>query len=108
MTLLSYGNGSDASPLTSESQKFSVFFANAEGFGPWRLSISTRAGKDLRRACRKDKKYFAIILKKIKELSNGYFTPDNHKPLIGVEIGVPIYEAKMTGNSRLVVRLYSW
>ena len=92
-----------AQPSLSESQEFSLFFANADGFGPWRLSISTRAGRDLRRARKEDAKRFNIIVKKMQQLSNGYFTSDNHKPLIGGEVDVPIYEAKMTRDSRLVV-----
>lgn len=38
-----------------------------------------------------------------RALSSGHFSFDNQKPLTdGAE--VPIYEAKMTGDSRLVVR----
>ncbi len=38
-----------------------------------------------------------------RDLSDGYFTPDNYKMLSGGDIDIPIYEAKMTGDSRLVV-----
>jgi hypothetical protein len=38
-----------------------------------------------------------------RELSNGHFSDDNQKRLTGKNIPVPIYEAKMTRDSRLVV-----
>ena len=38
-----------------------------------------------------------------RELSNGHFSDDNHKRLTGASISVPLYEAKMTRDSRLVV-----
>lgn len=38
-----------------------------------------------------------------RELSNGHFSDDNQKQLTGTEIDVPIFEAKMTRDSRLVV-----
>jgi hypothetical protein len=38
-----------------------------------------------------------------RELSNGHFSDDNQKRLTGTNIPVPIYEAKMTRDSRLVV-----
>ena len=40
-----------------------------------------------------------------RELSNGHFSDDNQKRLNSRQIDVPIYEAKMTRDSRLVVRL---
>ncbi|KAI0757657.1 hypothetical protein C8Q80DRAFT_1092486 [Daedaleopsis nitida] len=98
--------GPAAASPTSESQDFTLYFASAAGFGPWRLSISTRAGRDLRRARNEDAKRFDIILKKIRDLSNGYFTKDNHKMLSGGKIDVPIYEAKMTRDSRLVYHIH--
>jgi hypothetical protein len=38
-----------------------------------------------------------------RELSNGHFSDDNQKRLTGKNIPVPIYEAKMARDSRLVV-----
>ena len=40
-----------------------------------------------------------------RELSNGHFSDDNQKRLTGTSIPVPIYEAKMTRDSRLVVHV---
>lgn len=39
----------------------------------------------------------------LRELSNGHFSADNQKRLNGVDLQVPVYEAKMTGDTRLVV-----
>jgi hypothetical protein len=38
-----------------------------------------------------------------RELSRGQFSPDNQKLLSGPAIGIPIYEAKMTRDLRLIV-----
>jgi hypothetical protein len=43
-----------------------LHFNSAEGFGEWRILISARADGDLRETRRKDRKSFAIIVKKIK------------------------------------------
>lgn len=39
----------------------------------------------------------------VRQLSNGHFSDDNQKRLNGRNIDVPIYEAKMTRDLRLVV-----
>ena len=46
-----------------------------------------------------------LIYVSSRELSNGHFTEDNHKQLSGVGLAVPVYEAKMTRDTRLVVRV---
>lgn len=38
-----------------------------------------------------------------RQLSNGHFSRDNQKPLTEINGALPIFEAKMTGNTRLVV-----
>ena len=40
-----------------------------------------------------------------RELSKGHFSDDNQKRLGGTDAGIPIFEAKMTRDTRLVVRL---
>ncbi|TFY54263.1 hypothetical protein EVJ58_g8968 [Rhodofomes roseus] len=84
--------------------KAALYFDSAEGFGDWRILISTAANTDLRKMRKKSSALFKITLKKIKELSLGHFSPDNQKAL--TENGaIPIYEAKMTGDSRLVYQI---
>jgi hypothetical protein len=100
--------------------KAALYFDSADGFGEWRILLSTQATKDLRAARRGDAKHFSIIVKKMKlvtllgdglrklttiirELSNGHFSDDNQKRLNSPSIHVPIYEAKMTSDQRLVV-----
>jgi hypothetical protein len=87
--------------------------------------MSARGIQDLRDARRNNPNTFRIIVKKMKsvaffywssctrqnindvsdhrELSNGHFSDDNQKRLNGPNIEVPIYEAKMTRDQRLVV-----
>ncbi|KAG7086906.1 hypothetical protein E1B28_002824 [Marasmius oreades] len=85
--------------------KAALQFDNAEGFGEWRIYISTRANRDLRDARCRDPKLFTIIVKKIKELSNGHFSDDNQKRLNHSAVEVPIFEAKMTRDTRLVYQV---
>ncbi|KAL5518531.1 hypothetical protein ACEPAH_213 [Sanghuangporus vaninii] len=84
--------------------KASLFFESAEGLGEWRIFMSTNAIKDMRNH-RRDKKVFKVILKKIKELSTGFFSDDNQKRLKGQDKGVPIFEAKLTGDLRLIYQI---
>jgi hypothetical protein len=46
--------------------KAALYFDSVDGFGDWRILISTRADKNLREAKRDDQKLFAIFLKKIR------------------------------------------
>ncbi|PIL29959.1 hypothetical protein GSI_07870 [Ganoderma sinense ZZ0214-1] len=101
-------------PLSAPSQgafplvqpmKAALYFDSAKGFGQWRVLISTRADQDLRQARRRDAKLFQIFVKKIKELSNGHFSDDNQKRLTGTDVAIPVYEAKMTGDTRLVYQV---
>ncbi|KAI0716097.1 hypothetical protein C8T65DRAFT_606293 [Cerioporus squamosus] len=85
--------------------KAALYFDSADGFGEWRILISARADRDLRQARRRDAKTFAIFVKKIKELSKGHFSDDNQKRLTGLDVEIPIYEAKMTGDTRLVYQV---
>ena len=43
-----------------------------------------------------------------RELSKGHFSADNNKRLSGSFTPVPIFEAKMTRDLRLVVRLLAY
>jgi hypothetical protein len=104
-----------------QPMKAALYFESVEGFGDWRIFISTSADRDLREARRSDQKRFDIYVKKIRyscsttvarlftgtpfrELSNGHFSDDNQKRLTGSDNDIPVYEAKMTRDSRLVVR----
>ncbi len=104
-------------PLTA-----SLFMDGIESFGEWPILTSPRAQRDLRKARKEDGKKFKIIVKKIqyvrlgcasatsltsvyRELSKGHFSDDNHKRLTGLNVGVPVYEAKMSRDLRLVVSL---
>lgn len=55
-------------PLDSLIQpiKAALYFENVEGFGEWRILISTKAQKYLREAKRGNSAMFEIVVKKIK------------------------------------------
>ncbi|KIM48469.1 hypothetical protein M413DRAFT_440213 [Hebeloma cylindrosporum] len=88
-----------------QPMKAALYFESAEGFGEWRILISSRADRDLREARRGDAKHFKTIIKKIKELSRGHFSDDNQKRLNGPNTEIPIYEAKMERDSRLIYQV---
>ncbi|KAI6153131.1 hypothetical protein BKA82DRAFT_4349614 [Pisolithus tinctorius] len=90
---------------TVQPMKAALYFDNADGFGEWRILIGTNATKKLREFRRNDGKKFKIVVKKIKELSNGQFSDDNQKRLDGARSGVPIFEAKMQRDLRLVYQI---
>ncbi|KAL0950586.1 hypothetical protein HGRIS_007378 [Hohenbuehelia grisea] len=92
----------DVFDLRVQPMKLALEFENAEGFGEWRVLISGAADKYLRETHKKNPTLFDIVIKKIKELSLGHFSRDNQKHLAGASTEIPIYEAKMTGDSRLV------
>jgi hypothetical protein len=50
----------------AQSVKASLYFDSAEGFGEWRILVSTRAEHDLRVARGADAKMFKIYFKKIR------------------------------------------
>ena len=89
------------------------FFDSPEGFGDWHVYISSNAVKHLREFRRADAKIFQIVQKKILELSQGFFSASNQKRLVGGREaggedgagGVAIFEAKMTGDLRLVYQI---
>jgi mannitol/fructose-specific phosphotransferase system IIA component (Ntr-type) len=84
-------------------EKSALFFDSPEGFGPWRILVSQAAHSNLREFHRSSKNLFNIITKKIREISNGHFSEDNQKRINGPSsTDVPVFEAKMTKNLRLV------
>ena len=54
-----------AYPLV-QPMKAALYFDSADGFGAWRILISTRADRDLRHARNEDAKLFDIYIKKIR------------------------------------------
>ncbi|KAI0638791.1 hypothetical protein C8Q77DRAFT_1044775, partial [Trametes polyzona] len=88
-------------PLTA-----SLYLDGIDSFGEWLIYTTTRAQRDLRKARKEDGKKFKIIVKKIQELSRGHFSDDNHKKLTGLNVGVPVYEAKMSRDLRLVYQIH--
>ena len=50
----------------TQPMKAALYFENAEGFGDWRIIISTGATKKLREFANSDRKKCVIVVKKIK------------------------------------------
>ncbi|KAJ7139395.1 hypothetical protein C8R44DRAFT_867547 [Mycena epipterygia] len=91
---------------TFQPIKFSTLYRKrATGFGLWDINIAPRAERDLREYNRRDRKIFFIIVKKMRNLSNGDFSADNQQQISGGNVEVPIYEAKVTEELRLVYQV---
>ncbi|KAI6046365.1 hypothetical protein EDC04DRAFT_2598161 [Pisolithus marmoratus] len=93
------------SQLSAETMRVSLDFHNADGFGEWRILIGTSAMKKLRDYRINDTKKFKIVYKKIKELSNGQFSEENQKRLDGAQSRVPIFEAYVQRDLKLVYQI---
>ncbi len=68
LSIASHAKESDipaAYPLV-QPMKAALYFDSANGFGEWRVLISTRGDRDLRQARNKSPQMFKIIVKKIK------------------------------------------
>lgn len=59
-------SGTPTTEPTNEPIKASLYFDNVEGFGEWRILLSTRAQKYLREARRGNGVMFEIVVKKMK------------------------------------------
>ncbi|KAI5997877.1 hypothetical protein F5J12DRAFT_895738 [Pisolithus orientalis] len=90
---------------TVQPMKAALYFDNADGFGEWRILIGTNVTKKLREFRENDRQKFKIVVKKIKELSHGRFSDDNQKRLDGARSGVPIFEAKIQQDLRIVYQI---
>ncbi|KAK0444909.1 uncharacterized protein EV420DRAFT_1721414 [Desarmillaria tabescens] len=88
-----------------QPMKSALYFDTAEDFGDWTVIISTNADNFLRTAHKKDLFTFNITVKKIKELSCGYFTDNNQKRLSGSATEVPVFEAKIARNLRVIYQI---
>ncbi|KAF7797816.1 hypothetical protein EIP86_009022 [Pleurotus ostreatoroseus] len=82
--------------------KAALYFDSADGFGAWTIWMSQKAYKDLRTAKRRDGNMYRIFMNKIKALSHGHFSEDNQKHLAGNNTNIPVFEAKMTSDTRLI------
>ncbi|KAJ6498114.1 hypothetical protein C8R47DRAFT_1212438 [Mycena vitilis] len=97
---------SDVSYVPMQPVKFSTLYRRrANGFGEWEINIAPRAERDLREYNRRDRKMFLIIVHKMRELSNGYFSHHNYKQIDGDNVEFPIYEAWVTEELRLVYQV---
>ncbi|KAI6158403.1 hypothetical protein EDD17DRAFT_1763946 [Pisolithus thermaeus] len=114
-------------PLLSYSEaphlEATLATADIDLFGEWTILMASRATKDLFQLRRHDAKMAECVLKKIRQvspqfigegvshlyicrqLSRGQFSGNNHKMLHGPSHGVPIYQAEILSNLRLVYQI---
>lgn len=85
--------------------KARYIFDTPDGWGDWHLFLAGRAIKHLRSFRKAEQNKFHIVQKKIKELSQGFFSPSNQKYLVGGGTDVHIFEAKLDRDQRLVYRI---
>ncbi|CAE6450213.1 unnamed protein product [Rhizoctonia solani] len=70
----------------------------------WSVMLASRAVKELRKI-HKDQNALEITWKKIRELSAGQFSPDNHAPIIGTAENIPIFQARLSNDLRIVYQI---
>ncbi|KAF8686413.1 UvrD-like helicase C-terminal domain [Rhizoctonia solani] len=81
------------------------YFDEGSALGAWSIIISGRAVNDLRQMRKGDSHVFGMVEKKITELSQGFFSESNQKRLVGLDTEVPIYEAKVSRDIRIVYQI---
>ncbi|GJE94233.1 hypothetical protein PsYK624_104010 [Phanerochaete sordida] len=96
----------DSAYAALPSLRAGLIFEVPADFGPWGISLHERIQGELSNKYQKSPKMYDIIIKKMKELSNGHFSADNHKRLVGSPRNVHVFEAKMTGDTRLIHRIH--
>ncbi|KIN93343.1 hypothetical protein M404DRAFT_515786 [Pisolithus tinctorius Marx 270] len=67
--------------------------------------MTSGAARDLLQLRRNDAKMTACVFKKIRQLSRGEFSGNNYKALHGPSHGIPIYQAEVLSNLRLVYQI---
>ncbi|KAJ1300870.1 hypothetical protein OPQ81_002508 [Rhizoctonia solani] len=70
----------------------------------WAVVLSSRAVKQLRKVER-DQKALEVVHKKIRDLSSGNFSEDNHRPIIGTIQHVPLFRAKAPLDLRIIYQV---
>ncbi|KAG8921187.1 hypothetical protein FRC02_000403 [Tulasnella sp. 418] len=80
----------------------SEFYKYDSEMGDWRIIFSTRGFRSLRSFESKSPAIYDILKVKLRELSHGYFSRANHKLLVGHDLCVPVYEAKLISDLRLI------
>jgi len=76
-----------------------------DGFGMWQIVISSRAERDLREERRRNKKSCELIVKKIRDLSQGNFSGVNQRRINFSGDGIPIFQANATYHARLIYQV---
>ncbi|KAI6096327.1 hypothetical protein EDD16DRAFT_1879027 [Pisolithus croceorrhizus] len=79
--------------------------SDIDRFGEWTIIMAGSATKDLLQLRRRDAKRAECVLKKIRQLSRGNFSGNNFKALHGPSHGIPIYQAEVLRNLRLVYQI---
>ncbi|KAI6141022.1 hypothetical protein BKA82DRAFT_2657321 [Pisolithus tinctorius] len=79
--------------------------ADIDQFGEWAILMASSATRDLFQLRRRDAKMAECVLKKIRQLSRGQFSGNNHKAFHGPSHGIPIYQAEVLSNLRLVYQI---
>ncbi|KAI6128067.1 hypothetical protein EDD16DRAFT_170251 [Pisolithus croceorrhizus] len=79
--------------------------SDIDQFGEWTILMASSATKELFQLRRRDAKMATCVLKKIRQLSKGEFIGNNYRVLRGPSHGIPIYQAQVLSNLRLVYQI---
>ncbi|KAG8815978.1 hypothetical protein FRC17_000507, partial [Serendipita sp. 399] len=92
----------DASQILNPVKSIQFLEDDINDFGAWKILLSSDSMRHLRQFSKGDAHMFTIVRNKMKQLSEGFFSKSNQKRLVGKDTEVPVYEAKMTNDTRLV------
>ncbi|KDN35986.1 hypothetical protein RSAG8_11137, partial [Rhizoctonia solani AG-8 WAC10335] len=70
----------------------------------WAVVLSARAVKEISQVER-DQKALEVVHKKIRDLSSGNFSDENHRPIIGTLQHVPLFRAKAPLDLRIIYQI---
>ncbi|KAJ7051172.1 hypothetical protein C8F01DRAFT_1067163 [Mycena amicta] len=76
--------------------KFSTLYRKrVAGFGDWDINVAPQAEQDLRALSKHDKTLFNLLIKTLRTLSHGNFSPTNQEPVNAADRGFPIFKAQV-------------
>ncbi|KAG6331189.1 hypothetical protein ID866_7900 [Astraeus odoratus] len=94
---------SSTSAIYPQLLKAALQVDGVEGFGQWNIVISSSATKDLKEIKWSDKRRAEFVMNKIFQLSKGRFSGNNQKRLNCPSHGIPVYQAEVLSNLRIVM-----
>ncbi|KAI0030330.1 hypothetical protein K488DRAFT_87859 [Vararia minispora EC-137] len=89
---------------TSSSLRANLSYPRPTGFGDWRIVTADPLRAKIGQISQMDREFFNSVWQKMQDLSNGLFTPNNHR-CITEKSPIDIFEAQLPGGACLVYQV---